>query len=56
MAAERTAPPSRGGVREVTPALLRYRVMAYVVGVLMGNRDVVRRLAAHSGAGLATAA
>ena len=35
MAAERTAPPSRGGVREIAPALLRYRVMAYVVGVML---------------------
>jgi integral membrane protein len=35
MAAERTASPNRGGVREVTPALLRYRVMAYIVGVML---------------------
>jgi integral membrane protein len=35
MAAERTVPSSRGGVREVAPALLRYRVMAYVVGVML---------------------
>ena len=35
MATEQTAPPGRGGVREVAPALLRYRVMAYVVGVML---------------------
>jgi integral membrane protein len=35
MAAERTAPPAATGVREVPPALLRYRVMAYVVGVML---------------------
>jgi integral membrane protein len=35
MAAERTAPPSREGVREITPALLRYRTMAYIVGVML---------------------
>ena len=35
MAADPSAPPSRGGVREIAPALLRYRVMAYVVGVML---------------------
>ncbi len=35
MATERTAPTNRGGVREIEPALLRYRVMAYVVGVML---------------------
>ena len=34
MAADPTA-PNRGGVRDVAPALLRYRVMAYVVGVML---------------------
>ena len=35
MAADPTAPPGRSGVRDVVPALLRYRVMAYVVGVML---------------------
>jgi integral membrane protein len=34
VAADPTA-PNRGGVRDVAPALLRYRVMAYVVGVML---------------------
>jgi integral membrane protein len=35
MASDPSAPPARGGVRDVVPALLRYRVMAYVVGVML---------------------
>jgi integral membrane protein len=35
MAADPTAPSTTSGVREVSPAFLRYRVMAYVVGVLL---------------------
>jgi integral membrane protein len=35
VAADPSAPPTRGGVRDVAPALLRYRVMAYVVGVML---------------------
>jgi integral membrane protein len=35
MAADPTSPSTTAGVREVSPAYLRYRVMAYVVGVLL---------------------
>ena len=35
MAADPLSPSTSSGVREVPPAYLRYRVMAYVVGVLL---------------------
>jgi integral membrane protein len=35
MAAEGSAPAADTAVREIDPALLRYRVMAYIVGVML---------------------